>query len=227
MGFAKEKTVEVCAEDFLRDDLVCHAEFEHGGKRYVVQVVRDRDVENPRLYFDHAWTWATTRGAGYSDKGAMSLSAWDDMDKEEREQYLCYPLGLYRHGGDHVYVGGGAYLDAWDSGQMGVAYITKEEALAAFGGRGKIGESFKPAKRLTKQVREKALAGLKSEVEEMNCFLHGDVYGVIVTDFDLEDDESCWGFYCADDKEIGACVMDMLPGDMTKEAKQSVVNNLV
>jgi hypothetical protein len=229
MGFAKEKTVTVSAEDFLDKDAVCHAEFEHDRKHYLVQVVPDMDATNPREEFDHAWAWATTPGAGYSDKGAMDIDDWHDMEKAEREQYLAYPLGLMRHSGDTIYVGSGEHWadsGGWDSGCMGVAYITKKQALREWGGTWKNGDIVKQGVRLTRKVREQAFACLKSEVEEMNMFIHGEVYGVIVTCLETEDDESCWGFYCDGRKEICRCVKDMLPNGMTKEVEEKVIGGL-
>ncbi|MDR1073822.1 MAG: hypothetical protein LBL45_09145 [Treponema sp.] len=92
MGFTKRKTIVVSAEDFLDKDEVCHAEFEHNRKRWLVQVAPDMDALNLREDFDHAWTWATTRNAGYSDKGAMDVDDWRDMEKAEKEKYVYYPL---------------------------------------------------------------------------------------------------------------------------------------
>jgi hypothetical protein len=229
MSFTKQKTITVSAEDFLDRDAICHAEFKHDNKHWLVQVVPDTDVENPREEFDHAWTWTTTRNAGYSDKGVMDTDDWSDMEKAEKEKYIYYPLGLLRHSGDTLYVGSGDHWadpGGWDSGCMGVAYMTKKKAVQEFGCTWKNGEVIKQGAKLTRKVREKAFARLKSEVAEMNMFLHGEVYGVIVTCLETEDNDSCWGFYCDGRKEIGQCVKDMLPGSMPGEAEDAVVNSL-
>jgi hypothetical protein len=219
----------VSAEDFLDKDAVCHAEFEHDKKHWLVQVVPDMDAFNPREDLDHAWTWTTTERAGYSDKGAMDIDDWYDMEKAEREKYIAYPLALLRHSGDTIYVGSGEHWadpGGWDSGCMGVAYITKKKAVHEWGCVWKHGEVVKQGVKLTKKVREKAFACLKAEVAEMNMFLHGEVYGVIVTCLETEEDDSCWGFYCDSRKDIERCVKELLPNGMASEAEEAVVNAL-
>jgi hypothetical protein len=229
MGFTKQKTITVSAEDFLDSNHVCHAEFEHGGKHYLVQVVPDTDLFSPREEYDHGWTWTTGRNAGYSDKGAMDLEDWYGMKKADREKYIAYPLGLLRHSGDTLYVGSKEHWvdpGGWDSGRMGVAYIEKKKAVHAWGSVWENGEIVKQGTRLSKKVRKEALKRLKAEVEEMNMFLHGEVYGVIVTCLETEAADSCWGFYCEGRGGIERAIKDFLPDDMTAEAKMVAVKAL-
>jgi hypothetical protein len=229
MGFTRQKTIDVSAEDFLRRDAVCYAEFEHDTKHYLVQVVPDMNAPNPREEFDHAWTWVTTRNAGYSDKGAMGINDWHYMEKAEREKYIFYPLGLLRHSEDTLYVGSGEHWadsGGWDPGCVGVAYMTKEKAIHEWGCTWKNGEIIKQGLRLTKKVQERAFECLKAEVAEMNMFIHGEVYGVIVTCLETEEEDSCWDFYCGSREDTRQCVKDMLPNGMTAKAEEAVVNAL-
>jgi hypothetical protein len=229
MGFTKEKTIIVSANDFLEKDAVCHAEFAHGGKHYLVQVVPDQDAPNPRKDLERTWTWATSRRAGYSDTGAMDITDWRDMEAKERERYLAWPLGLLRHSGDVIYIGSGAHgcdPGGWDSGQMGVAYMTKEEAVNIWGSVWKNGEVIRKGTRLTKKVREKAFECLKAEVAEMNAYLRGDVYGVVVTCLETEEDDSCWGFLCDGWKGIEEVVPELLPAGMAGAEKAAVIRSL-
>jgi hypothetical protein len=229
MSFTKQKTIVVSAEDFLQRDAICHAEFEHDTKHYLVQAVPDMDTFNPREEFDHAWTWATTSNAGYSDKGAMDIDDWHDMEKAEREKYIFYPLGLLRHSGDTLYVGSGEHWadsGGWDSGCMGVAYMTKKKAVHEWGSTWKNGGIVKQGTQLTRKVKEKAFECLKVEVAEMNMYVHGEVYGVVVTCLETEAEDSCWGFYCDGRKEICRCIKDVLPNGMTAEAETAVIETL-
>jgi hypothetical protein len=221
VGFVKEKTIEVAAKDFLWKRAVCHAEFEHNGSHYLVQAAREEDAENPRREWDHAWTWSTTRGAGYSDEGAIDIDDWEDMEPKEREQYLWHPLALYRHGGDVIYVGDNDHWadpGGWDSGQMGVAHIEKKKALAEWGKEGSV--------RLTKKIKDASLACLKSEVEEMNMWLQGDVYGVSVIELETEEEESCWGHYCANREELTRAMRELMPLGMTEKQEKAVLEDL-
>lgn len=221
MGFVKLKTVEVSAADFLWGDAVCHAEFEHDGAHYLIQAGRDSDERDPREEWDHAWTWTTTLNAGYSDKDAIDVDDWSDMDPKEAKQYLCYPLALYRHSGDVIYLGAKDHWadpGGWDSGQMGLAYITKKRAIAEWGKEG--------AKRLTKNIKDAALKCLKAEVAEMNAWLQGDVYGVELVNLETEERESCWGHYCDSREELLRALRELLPSGMTAKEESAVLENL-
>jgi hypothetical protein len=212
MGFVKEETAMAPAKDFLWKGAVCHAEFEHDGAHYLIQAATDEDVGNPREEFDHAWVWAATSGAGCGDKWAMSLDDWSDMSQAEKELYLSYPLGLLRHSGDTVYIGDKDHWSdpgGWDSGQMGVAYMTKKEAVAAWGKKG--------ATRLTEKIRKAAYECLREEVNEMNCWLHGEVYGVGVTLLETGWEDSLWGHYCDSREALWQAMRQLLPDGMTEE----------
>jgi hypothetical protein len=221
MGFTKEKVITVSAKDFLQKNAVCHAEFEHDGLHYLIQAMSDDDAENPREDDSSCWTWTTTTGAGYRDKGAMSLDAWEEMEKADKERYLWRPLGLYRHSGDAIYVGSGEHVmdpGGWDSGCMGVAYITKKDAIDVWGDVG--------ALRLTKKIQEAALRGLQAEVEEMNMWLLNQVYGVSCVLLETEQTWDCWGYRCSDRAELKRCMRDHLPDGMTEEAMDAVLAGL-
>ncbi|HQL49052.1 MAG TPA: hypothetical protein PLC09_10310, partial [Holophaga sp.] len=71
----------------------------------------------------------------------------------------------------------------WDSGQVGFIFATREKVLRAWG-----------AKRMNERIRGLALKALRSEVEEYDAYLTGDVYGYTVEDQDGEELDSCWGF---------------------------------
>jgi hypothetical protein len=104
--------------------------------------------------------------------------------------------------------------------------MTKSRALREFGGIWKNGECVKKANRFTKKVRKEAFERLKSEVVEMNMYIHGEVYGVIITCLETEEDDSCWGFYCDGREELCRCVKYLLPRDMTGDAETAVIESL-
>jgi hypothetical protein len=216
MGFMKEKTIVVGAEDFVKADALNWAEYEHEGLHYVVQVAPDRDCPYPRNDRDTVWTW--TRGVSEcfdDDRDALSLDDWDGMDAKTKEKYLWRLLGVrdsYHHNTDTVYVAKSAFTDKeaanWVGarGQVtfsGVAYVLKKDAVNAV--TGKKGGKF------TEYVKEKAFQYLDDEVSEANLWLHGEVYGCIVTCIETEEEESCWGFLCDDWKEMKARVKEMIP----------------
>jgi len=76
----------------------------------------------------------------------------------------------------------------WDSGQVGFIYVERKDMLEEFG-----------KKRMSEQLREKAEEILRSEVEEYDNFLKGDVFYITVDRNDpergeVEELDSCGGF---------------------------------
>ncbi|GHT57878.1 hypothetical protein FACS1894109_10940 [Spirochaetia bacterium] len=216
--FTKEKTITVTTEDFIEKDSLGHAEFTGSdGKPYLVQVVPDIDARNPREEYDHLWTWTTSRNAGYTDKGAIDL---DDIVEDDSipakftKEYLVVKLFLYRHSGDVISMSNGRYPfnDRWDSGCMGIAYLEKKKAREEYG----------------RKYTKKALKYLKGEIEEMNAFLEGSVYGIMITELESEKEDSCWGYLCANRKELESCISDQLYGftDKTHEVAAAVMADM-
>jgi hypothetical protein len=219
---AKEKMITVTAEDLVHKDALCWTELEHEGKEYVFQILPDRDADNPRFMADPLWTWATTDGAGYSDKWAMSLDEFEELTREERRKYVVCKLYLYRHSGDVIGMSNTSYPFncQWDAGCMGLAYVSREQIEKDFGW-----------KVLTKKRKEELLKYLKYEVEEMNVWLSGGVYGFVLTDFETEQEESCWGYYAGNRWDLIDCAKDFLrdylgSGEHIDEAVKEAVNRI-
>jgi hypothetical protein len=204
--FKKMKTVEVGITDFLKDDWVAYQEFKGAdGKDYLVQVVQDSDLCSPREDCYNLWTWTTTRNAGYSDDHAVSLGYIDENGKSFREENVVCRLYLYRHSGDVIYTSReeASRFDPWgfDSGCMGLAYVSKEKLRDEYN-----------CKRITKVVLDKAYKCLEAEVKAMNMANAGEVYGVVCTELDSEDEDSCWGYYLDGRGEIVEAVSDHVRG---------------
>ena len=73
----------------------------------------------------------------------------------------------------------------WDSGQVGVIFITKEKMRKEYS-----------KKRVSKQLIERVKGYLKNEVEEYDQYLTGDCYGMTITDTDNDEEvENSWGYY--------------------------------
>lgn len=87
------------------------------------------------------------------------------------------PVGMIDHSGISVYAGGGTHWSdsaGWDSGTVGVIYDTPES-------REETGVSNEEIERI-----------LRTEIEEYDKFVRGEIYGYEVGDDRLR--ESCWGF---------------------------------
>lgn len=106
----------------------------------------------------------------------------------ERAGGIVLPLYLYDHGG--VSISTGAFSCPWDSGQVGYIYADADTIRREFAGKGK---------RITKQVRARAVNCLLTEVDTYDKYLSGDVWGYRITDKDGDDIDSCWGFFGLND----------------------------
>lgn len=94
---------------------------------------------------------------------------------------IVLPLYLYDHSGITMNTTG--FSCGWDSGQVGVIYCSREDALKELG-----------AKRLTKKGRQKIVERLQSEVEVYDLFITGQCYGYVIKDEEGNELESCWGY---------------------------------
>ncbi len=94
---------------------------------------------------------------------------------------IVLPLYMYEHGG--ITISLGEFGCCWDSGQCGFIQVPKKTMIKEFG-----------KKIFTKALKAKALDWAKMEVEEMDKFVRGEVFGYIV-----DNDDSCWGYYSIDD----------------------------
>jgi hypothetical protein len=106
---------------------------------------------------------------------------------------VALPLYLYDHSGITMSASREYPFNCpWDAGCVGMIYATRDKILAHF-----------QAKRMTKKLRERATAGLLSEVEEYDWYLTGECYGFVLERGGEDDDgevseweevDSCWGF---------------------------------
>lgn len=129
------------------------------------------------------------------------ISSWDDIEaelsrdiKDEGDEIaVLLPVYLYDHSG--ITIRTTPFSCPWDSGRVGLIYVTKAQVREAFG-----------VKRISAKTLERARQGLEGEVGEFNQYLTGDVYGYIVERVPLDEDgfeqddeaeelDSCWGFY--------------------------------
>ena len=100
------------------------------------------------------------------------------------DELLKLPIYLYDHSGITINTSG--FSCPWDSGMVGMIYMTKQTAIENWG-----------KKILTKQVRDKAYACLRAEIECLDQYITGSVYGYRVFDPQGDELDSCWGFYGA------------------------------
>jgi hypothetical protein len=91
---------------------------------------------------------------------------------------------MYDHSGITINTTG--FSCPWDSGQVGIIYISRKDAIKEWG-----------KTICTASVVQKARSCLKAEVETLDQYVTGSVYGYRVLDPEGQQTDSCWGFYGA------------------------------
>lgn len=141
------------------------------------------------------WTYEgyKVRGEAYAEAMIDKIVA-DTFEKE----IIALPLFLYDHSG--ITMRTHKFSCPWDSGQVGIIYVTKKRAMKEFGW-----------KVLTKARREKLNKILQAEVKIYDEYLTGDVYGYTIEGPDgVETDDRVCGFFGDDHKSSGllACAQE-------------------
>jgi len=172
--------------------------------QYQVSVFYDEEPLNPRVDYDNFGTMVCEhRDYNLSDENHdfnslvnvdcyyNSFSEQVDSLIKNDKVLLALPLYLYDHSGIMMNTTG--FSCNWDSGQVGIIYITKE----------KVKKEFK-VKRISKQLKEKIRTYLINEVKMYDYYLTGNCYGYTIKDQQGEILDSCWGYlgdfdYCLKD----------------------------
>lgn len=150
-------------------------------KDYKIQVFIDEDPPNPRKEFDNfGHMICFHRRYDLGDKHNLSVEEAKELSK--RKDVISLPLFLYDHSG--ITMKTSPFSCPWDSGQVGFIYVTKEEIRKEFG-----------VKLVTQKTKERVVSILRSEVEEYDQYLTGNVYGYTIVDPYGEEKDSCWGFF--------------------------------
>jgi hypothetical protein len=147
----------------------------HEGKMgdLVVKIVLDPDVQDPRDCDNLGVMLCRHRRYRLGDKEAAT--------PDPKEVAVMLPLYLYDHSG--ITMSTKPFSCPWDSGQVGVIYVTKEKLRKEFG-----------VKHITSSHIEKAKAQLEQEVKTYDQFLTGQCYGYTI-ERDGKVIDSCFGFY--------------------------------
>lgn len=164
---------------------------------YRIEIILDDSPDDPRIINEYITIMALIHKRytlGDADHGIDwdTYTSWEQVQQAiERcfEIAAIKPVFVYDHSG--ITISTRPFASAFDSGQIGFCFVTKEKARATLG-----------SKRVTKSVREWAEATIESEIKEYDYYLRGEVYGYRVYDPDDNEIDSCWGFY-GDPEESG------------------------
>ena len=156
-------------------------------KNHKIEIFYDEDGCSPRENDNMCIFHIAHKHYAFGDKNYNSFESIQEAQKEaERIGDICLPLYMYDHSG--ITISLSPFSCPWDSGQVGFVQVQKKEILSNFG-----------KKIFTKKLKEKALKVAKSEVEEMDSYVRGEVYGYVI-----DEEDSCWGFvgdikYCIEE----------------------------
>lgn len=155
------------------------------------EVAGDTLYEKKENKFCHDFNWAD---------GAEQKAIRNDFEKWQwaqiEKKYIVLPVYMYEHSG--ITIRTSKFSCPWDSGQIGYIYISKDKAKKEWG----------------KGYADKATKYLDGEIQTLDDYLTGNVYGYVV-EYEGNELESVWGFYPEHDgkKPYNYCL---------QEAKNSV-----
>ena len=173
-------------------------------KGYKIEIFQDENPESPREWDNLGKMVCFHNRYELGDKHNLKadyFESWADMEKQLKKSgaVVILPLYLYDHSGISMYIpGDGGYRqhEAWDSGQVGYIYATREDILKDYS-----------VKTINKNLLVKVEEVLRAEVETYNQYLTGEVYGYVVSkpqtcnlgESHNTEEASCWGFYGLED----------------------------
>jgi len=127
--------------------------------------------------------------------------------------FISLPLYLYDHSG--ITMSTRPFSCPWDSGQVGLIYISKPEVRKTYG-----------FQRLTTQRIVWIQSLLAAEVEVYDQYLRGDICGFILESRDAfgnwSEDDACWGFFGSDLTKNG--ILDHLDKPVRDWVVQSLID---
>jgi hypothetical protein len=170
-----------------------------------LKVYNDGSAESPRSWDNLAKMVFFGGKESLGDKHNIVLnrsyaSRWEFAEqgaedvKKMMDAVICLPVHYYEHGGAGISLSANEYPFncPWDSGTIGFAVVTKSDLRKEYN-----------LKCITQKAINKALTVVKGEVETLNQYIAGEVYGFRVFNEKGEEEDSCWGFYGDDVKTNG------------------------
>ncbi len=171
-------------------------------KGYKIEIHYDDDGDSPRNWDNICIFHVVHRKYSFGDVNHKDIESLNAAIREAHQNKdIVLPLYMYDHSG--ITISLTPFHCRWDSGQVGVVIVPREKMIREFG-----------KKVFTPKLKAKALEVAKGEVETMDKYVTGQVYGFKLfgtMQGDLDDDdcreklESCWGFYGETSEMIEEC----------------------
>ncbi|HBF33402.1 TPA: hypothetical protein DDW35_02440 [Candidatus Sumerlaeota bacterium] len=184
-----------------------------------VKIYYDDNPLNPREESDNLSTMVCFhRRYNLGDRHnyrSQDFSGWDEFKARivaDHNPVVMLPLYLMDHSGLTISNNLEPFraLDpaGWDWGMGGFCFVSRKHFVQEFG-----------RKKLTPKMREKIHNIVKSEIEQYDQYLQGEVYGYVVEDENGEHLDSCWGFFGLDyaREQAQAAAENACPRDLTPD----------
>lgn len=127
----------------------------------------------------------------WSDAKIDDLYYSDDLGKVvkemEKQGYIVLPVYMYDHSG--ITLSTSPFSCRWDSGLLGIIYVSREKVKEVFGW-----------KRITKERRKEIEGYLENEIKTYDQYVTGEVFGFVIEE-DGDEQDYGWGFYNLADME--------------------------
>ena len=142
----------------------------------------------------------------YADDAMLIDAIVDNMSVSDcktllENKLVMLPLYLYDHSGITMSVND--FGDKWDSGQVGWIYADYSKIKKEYG-----------VETVTETEIQKTVNTLKTEIETYDRYLRGEVYGIMIYEFD-EVTDSCFGYF-EDIDYMSAEAASFLPVELRK-----------
>jgi len=148
-------------------------------KGHKIEIKYDENSESPREWDNICVFHTAHKRYAFGDKNHNDRESIQDAEREAiRSGDIVLPLYMYEHG--NITISLTPFSCPWDSGQVGFVQIPRKKMIEEFG-----------KKNFTKKLKKRALEVAQGEVEALDCYIRGDVYGYVID----EDGDSCWGYY--------------------------------
>ena len=156
------------------------------------KIEQDVDPESPREW-DNLGTFIMQHGRySFGDREFENDSSYISFEEDFKyhlnavcnctlKDVIYLPVYMYDHSG--ITISTTPFSCSWDSGQIGYTYVTKEQIRKEYS-----------VKRISLKLKEQISSILQSEIETLDQYLIGDVYGFTI-EYDNGEINSCWGFY--------------------------------
>lgn len=179
----------------------------------VVKIKQDTFGESPREWYNLARMIFFGKYSCNGDKhnfNANDYEGWKEMKKaisNKLDAAVIVPVYMYVHSGATISTK--PFSCPWDSGQLGFAVVTKKD----------LRENYS-IKRCTQKYIEKAKEHIEAEVNTLDQYIRGDVYGFEIEDKNGNCIDSCCGFYGHDITTNG--MEDHIDAEIFEELKELV-----